>query len=239
MTGYPQSHKRLNLVDHDPGSRERELVRRIIRSYSSATVRLYSTVRFRVIPLRFLSELAQYIPDQGRVLDLGCGFGLFTLYFAALNPASQFVGVDVSRSRIALAIGSARKLGIRNTEFICSDVREVELGESAFDTVTTLDLMHHLPIQEGNTIIKKVQSTWLSPHGMFVMKDVTTWPRPMLYFTFLLDLLMNPGESFYYRSADVWIDLLTQVGFASVEKHYLWDLLPYPHILLIARKREA
>ena len=172
------------------------------------------------------------------MLDLGCGFGLFTLYFAALNPASQFVGVDVSRSRIALAIGSARKLGIRNTEFICSDVREVELGESTFDTITTLDLMHHLPIQEGNTIIKKVQSTWLSPHGMFVMKDVTTWPRPMLYFTFLLDLLMNPRDSFYYRSADAWIDCLTKFGFASVEKHYLWDLLPYPHILLVARKRE-
>ena len=73
---------------------------------------------------------------------------------------------------------------------------------------------------------------------MFVMKDVTTWPRPMLYFTFLLDLLMNPRDSFYYRSADAWIDLLAKLGFTSVEKHYLRDLLPYPHILLIARKRE-
>ena len=59
----------------------------------------------------------------------------------------------------------------------------------------------------------------------------------MLYFTFLLDLLMNPRDSFYYRCVDAWIDLLDQAGFASVEKHYLWDLLPYPHILLIARKR--
>ena len=237
LTGNPQRQKRLNIVELGPGSDEREVVRRIVGSYSSTIVRLYSTVRFRVIPLRFLNELAQYMPDRGRVLDLGCGFGLFTLHFAALKPASQFVGVDVSRSRIALAFGSARKLGIRNTEFICSDVREVELGDSAFDTITTLDLLHHLPIQDGNTIIKKVQSTWLSSHGMFVMKDVTTWPRPMLYFTFLLDLLMNPRDSFYYRCADAWIDLLDQAGFASVEKHYLWDLLPYPHILLIARKR--
>ena len=147
MTGNPQRQKRLNIVELGPGSDEREVVRRIVGSYSSTIVRLYSTVRFRVIPLRFLNELAQYMPDRGRVLDLGCGFGLFTLYFAALKPASQFVGVDVSRSRIALAIGSARNLGIRNTEFICSDVREVELGDSAFDTITTLDLLHHLPIQ--------------------------------------------------------------------------------------------
>ncbi|MFQ5923344.1 MAG: class I SAM-dependent methyltransferase [Anaerolineales bacterium] len=238
MIDNSERPKRLNLVDQDPGSAEREVVRRVVQSYSNTVVRLYSTIRFRVIPLRFLNELAQYIPDQGCVLDLGCGFGLFTLYFAALKPASQFVGVDVSRSRIAMAMGSASKLGIRNSEFVCSDIRQLEFEEPRFDTVMTLDLMHHLPVQEGNSIIQTVHSDWLSSRGTFVMKDVTTWPRPMLYFTFLLDLLMNPRDSFYYRSADAWIDYLAEVGFASVEKHYLWDLLPYPHILLIARNRE-
>ncbi len=236
MKGKPKRPRRLNILERDLNLDDQEISRLIIRSYSNATVRLYSTIRFRVIPLRFLDELAQYIPDNGRVLDLGCGFGLFTLYFAALKPASQFVGVDVSRSRIALAIGSARRLGIRNAKFICSDVREVDLGDSPFDTVTTLDLMHHLPVQDGDDIIQKIQSTWLSPHGMFVMKDVTTRPRPMLHFTFLLDLIMNPRDPVYYRSVDTWIDCLSGFGFVSVEKHYLWDLLPYPHILLIARK---
>ena len=130
-------------------------------------------------------------------------------------------------------------LELQNTKFVYSDVREFAWRDSRFDVVITLDLMHHLPVRDGNDLLRTVNSTWLAPHGRFVMKDVTTWPRPMLYFTFLLDALMNPRDSFYYRSADAWIDLLAQVGYVSVEKHYLWDLLPYPHILLIARKHES
>ena len=33
--------------------------------------------------LRFLEEIEQYLPDHGTILDLGCGFGLFSLYIAA------------------------------------------------------------------------------------------------------------------------------------------------------------
>ncbi|NIN01129.1 MAG: hypothetical protein GTO24_24465 [candidate division Zixibacteria bacterium] len=70
------------------------------------------------------------------------------------------------------------------------------------------------------------------------MKDVTTRPRPMLYFTFILDLLMNPSDAFYYRSVEKWVEMLRLTGFDLVEKHFLWDVLPYPHILLISRKME-
>jgi len=225
----------LNLVERERKSNEHDIVKQIISSYSNLIIRLYSTVRFRVIPLRFLNELSQYIPEEGQVLDLGCGFGLFTLYFAALRPKTQFLGVDFSRSRIAMAHRSSRTLGLKNATFICSDIRNFDATGTRFNAVITLDLMHHLPVEDGNKVIEAIQSDWLSSDGLFIMKDVTTWPRLMLYFTFALDFIMNPRDSFYYRSAGTWINELTRLGFAGVERHYLWDILPYPHILLVAR----
>src|SRR5262245_20925065 len=72
---------RLRLIEGDTEAwaDQRELVRRIAATYGGL-VRLYSLIRFRIIPLRFLEEMIQHLPTSGTILDLGCGFGLFSLY---------------------------------------------------------------------------------------------------------------------------------------------------------------
>jgi len=227
---------RLTLVESSSPWDEKATVRDIIHSYSDLIIRSYCMVRFRVIPTRFLDELSQYIPDHGRILDLGCGFGLFSLFFAITHPKAQFVGVDVSASRVQTARLSAKKLGVENVEFLCNDARNTGPNLGGFDTVITLDLMHHIPVMDGDSLIQTVHRDLLMPEGRFLLKDVTTHPRSMLYFTFLLDLFMNPKASFFYRDVGAWTDALYAAGFLGVERHYLWDILPYPHILLVAQK---
>jgi 2-polyprenyl-3-methyl-5-hydroxy-6-metoxy-1,4-benzoquinol methylase len=179
------------------------------------------------------------MPKSGYILDLGCGFGLFTLYYAAQNPNVRVIGIDISSTRIEMAKKSAQKLGIRNVEFLCLNATKLSDLSLKFDIVVALDVLHHLPVQDGNKIIEIIYQTKLSNGGSFILKDITTHPRYMLYFTFILDLLMNPKDSFYYRSTDAWITCFKNVGFCQVEKHYLWDILPYPHILLLARKPDS
>jgi hypothetical protein len=55
------------------------LARRIIDAYDDRIVRAYCRVRFSILRDRFLFEIGQYLPRTGRVLDVGCGFGLFAL----------------------------------------------------------------------------------------------------------------------------------------------------------------
>ena len=52
---------------------------------------------------RFLDEIGQYLPERGRVLDLGCGFGLFSLYYASVYPGLRVEGLDRNPRRIAMA----------------------------------------------------------------------------------------------------------------------------------------
>ena len=56
--------------------------KRIIRSYHNLIIKSYCYVRFLIMNMRILEEIEQYLPKTGRVLDVGCGFGLFSLYFA-------------------------------------------------------------------------------------------------------------------------------------------------------------
>src|SRR5437016_13877603 len=87
-------------------------VRNIIRAYDDPIVRAYCWARFGILRQRFLDEIGQYLPEEGPVLDIGCGFGLFSLYYAASGPRRFVRGLDRSPRRIALARRSASRLGL-------------------------------------------------------------------------------------------------------------------------------
>ena len=71
---------------------------RIIDAYDSAVIRAYATVRFRILRQRFIEEIGQYLPEDGDVLDIGCGFGLFAFAFAQDRPRLRIRGVAASRA---------------------------------------------------------------------------------------------------------------------------------------------
>ena len=71
-------------------------VKRIIRAYDDPIVRAYCWARFGILRQRFLDEIGQYLPEAGPVLDIGCGFGLFSLYYAATGPRRFVRGLDLS-----------------------------------------------------------------------------------------------------------------------------------------------
>lgn len=231
--------KRLVLIEEEKILRERVVLKEIIFSFDNLILKVFSLIRFIIIPLRFLRVMIQYLPQKrGRVLDFGCGFGLFTLYFARMRPEVEFVALDLSEKRIRLAKQAAERLNIRNVTFICQDGRDYLGKAEDFDSIITMDLLHHIEPEGGNQIIKGFYKM-LKPGGVLLTKDVTTRPRLMVYFTFILDFIMNPKDVFYYRSANAWIKELKNRGFFKVQIHYLWDILPYPHILLISEKKKG
>src|SRR5438045_9338795 len=88
-----------------------ETVRSIIRAYDDPIVRAYCWARFGILRQRFLDEIGQYLPAEGPVLDIGCGFGLFSLYYAATQPRRFVRGLAVHGRRAALARPAARRRG--------------------------------------------------------------------------------------------------------------------------------
>jgi len=206
----------------------------IIRAYDDPIVRTYCTIRFHILRQRFLDEIGQYLPDAGRVLDIGCGFGRFSLYYARLHPAIALTGVDLNAGRIATAQAAAARLDIANAQYRVQDAATLRLDEP-IDCVYMLDLIHHLPPDSVERLCAHLHAI-LTPGGRLIVKDVDTRPRYKMWFTWALDRLMDRHAPVHYWDRLRMLAMLRDIGF-TVHHHAMIDYLPYPHIVYIATKR--
>ncbi len=88
--------------------------------------------------LALTCERAQ-IADGQDILDLGCGWGSFTLYAAERFPNSRITAV--SNSRVQREWIEARAPG--NVEVITADVNELELPRR-FDRIVSVEMFEHM-----------------------------------------------------------------------------------------------
>jgi 2-polyprenyl-3-methyl-5-hydroxy-6-metoxy-1,4-benzoquinol methylase len=208
---------------------------RILATYDDLVVRGYVRARFQIINPSILGQMARHLPVEGRVIDLGCGFGLFSAWFSLAAPGRSVLALDVDARRVAMARRSAALLGLADrVTYQVGDARCFPDDHSA-DCIVTLDLLHHLPAADAPALLARCHRA-LAPGGRLVVKDVETRPRAKLWFTWLLDRMMQPRGELAYRSRVEMTRLLEQAGF-RVWSQPIRDWLPYPHILYVCDKR--
>lgn len=218
---------------HAPEVYGREAIGKIARALPLVE-RLYANVRFSILRPKLLSVMDLLLPDEGRILDIGCGFGLFAAYFGQTQPARRIVGVDPDARRIAMAQRVSSSLGLEN-EFIAGDARDVSLG-GGFAGAYVLDVMHHIPRADQLPMLERLRDV-LAPRGVLVVKDITTEPHLGLKFTELMDRAMvGWNEPLAYRHHREWGEMLTSLGF-HVRMVRVPDVLPYPHVVIAATKQ--
>jgi cyclopropane fatty-acyl-phospholipid synthase-like methyltransferase len=211
-----------------------DTVKRIIRAYDDPIVRAYCWVRFLILRQRFLDEIGQYLPEEGPVLDIGCGFGLFSLYYAASAPRRLLRGLDLNPRRVAMARRAAARLGIDNVTYETGDARDFK-GDGEVGAAYMLDIVHHVPPASVPPLLRALRRT-LAPGGHLLVKEVDTRPAPKRWFTWLLDRAMAPATPVHYWSATALGQALGEAGFV-VRRHLMVDVLPYPHVLYVCEAR--
>jgi 2-polyprenyl-3-methyl-5-hydroxy-6-metoxy-1,4-benzoquinol methylase len=216
------------LVPDLPGYRR--LLRRIIRAYDSVIVRAYCVVRFQIINLNMLHILSLCLRGKRRVLEVGCGFGLFGCYFAARDPRVEWHGLDLNAGRIDMARRAADRLGLPNAHFAVADAREALELEAEFDAVVMMDLLHHIPDESKRQLLDTVLAR-LAPGGVLIIKDVTRRPSWKLFFTWILDVAMTRGFEMWYWSPAQFRDAIDSRF--QMEAYPINDWLPYPHIVYV------
>ena len=215
---------------------KKRLIKEITKAYESAVVRRYAQIRFIILHRRFLDEIGQYLPPEGIVLDVGCGFGLFALYFAGVYPHLQIRGIDYNARRIEMARKVARRLGLNNVEFEVGDARDFRCAEKIRGAYM-LDLIHHIPTASARQLVAEIAGH-LASDGRLIVKDIEPSPYYKKVFTWLLDKLMDFRVPVHYWAVEEMQAMLGEAGF-RVFKHSLLDYLPYPHVIYIAEKRQA
>jgi 2-polyprenyl-3-methyl-5-hydroxy-6-metoxy-1,4-benzoquinol methylase len=211
-----------------------EAIRSVIGAYDDPVVKAYCWGRFWILRQRFLDEIGQYLPATGTVLDVGCGFGLFSLYFASVSPDLSLHGIDRNERRIAQARRAAARLGLANVRYERGDATQFR-GGTRFDAVYMLDIVHHIPQETVGPLIEQLAKT-LPPGGRLIVKDVERHPTWKRWFTHALDKIMDPRSPVRYWGAEELQPLIEQTGF-RVYRHLMVDVLPYPHVLYVAERR--
>jgi SAM-dependent methyltransferase len=79
-------------------------------------------------------------PPPGRLLDMGCGTGWTSFFFA--RRGYQVVGVDISSDMIAAGDRLREQAGLDNLQFVVSDYETLDF-RSEFDMVVFFDSLHH------------------------------------------------------------------------------------------------
>jgi cyclopropane fatty-acyl-phospholipid synthase-like methyltransferase len=210
-----------------------DTIRSIVRAYDNPIVRAYCWGRFTILRQRFLDEIGQYLPASGNVLEIGCGFGLFSLYYASTAPGRVVRGVDLNPRRIEMARRAAARLGLENVAYDELDARQFK-GDTPVSAAYMLDIVHHLPDDAVPSLLRELHRA-IAPGGLLLVKDVDTRPAPKRWFTWALDKLMSPLAPVRYWSGEELTGALRDAGF-TVRRHLMVDILPYPHILYVATR---
>lgn len=104
------------------------------------------TVEFEVAPglfsykhvdegTRLLLEYAR-VPEEGRILDVGCGYGVIGIVLAKLNPRLEVYMVDINKDAVELANRNIvrNNLDLRRVKVLHGDLYEPVKG-LAFDAI--------------------------------------------------------------------------------------------------------
>lgn len=101
------------------------------------------------------------IADGQRILDLGCGWGSFSLWAAERYPAARIVAVSNSRDQGAFIRAEAARRSLANLQVLTADVNDFA-PEGTFDRVVSIEMFEHL--KNYGVILQRIAG-WLSPGG--------------------------------------------------------------------------
>ncbi|MDQ8185049.1 cyclopropane-fatty-acyl-phospholipid synthase family protein [Pelagicoccus sp. SDUM812002] len=117
-----------------------------------------------IASLRQICERAQLENGQ-RILELGCGWGSFSLWAAENYPDSQIVSVSNSSGQRRYIVGEAKKRGLSNLRVITADMNAFET-EERFDRVVSVEMFEHM--RNYQQLFTRIH-LWLNPKAkMFI-----------------------------------------------------------------------
>jgi 2-polyprenyl-3-methyl-5-hydroxy-6-metoxy-1,4-benzoquinol methylase len=196
--------------------------------------RFHVAVRWRSCPFRAVEA---QVPASGRVLDVGCGHGLFPLYLAARSPDRQVVGVDVDAAKLVSARRAAEAASL-DVDF--AEAPGGELPAGPWDAVTIVDVLYLLGQDRALDLVTRAAAA-LAPGGVLAVKEIDVRPRWKYELARAQEVVstrvtrITEGEGVAFVPPEFIVGAMKAAGL-TVARHPLDRGSIHPHLLITGRR---
>ena len=210
--------------------------RRALALYRAAPwqERAHVHVRWWSAPFRRLEPL---LPPAGRVLEIGCGHGLFSAYAALAGPDRDVVGVDIDADKIAA--GAAAAAPVPNLDLRVALDGAVPAGPWA--AVVVVDVLYLLPADAQRRLLTDAAAQ-VAPGGRMLVKEMgaspawkVRWNRWQETLSVRVLRITEGSPDFAFVPPDVMAGWLQEAGLV-VSATRLDAGRVHPHHVLVAER---
>ncbi len=132
--------------------------------YKGPILEWYLRVKIRLE--KNYEQFHRLVPMQGRIMDIGCGYGFMSYMLHFLAKGRQITGIDYDEDKIETANHAYLKGDSLN--FVCADIASYDFGKQ--DAFIISDVLHYLLPEEQEALIKKC-ITNLTDNGVLIIRD--------------------------------------------------------------------
>lgn len=203
-----------------------EATRAVKKKYAGLGWPTYFTkIRFFTAPF---ARLEPYVPREGFVIDLGCGYGMFANLLALMSPGRKILGLEFDEFKVKYAYR-----GIPGTEFRREDVVSANIPQA--DCILLIHVLHHLnSYSEQETLINNCYKK-LKSGGKLIICEIDRYPGWKFFLTQIADHLLYPGDRIYYRFPRELLKFLHTLPF-TIEFQKSHQFTPFSHIIYVCTK---
>ncbi len=181
----------------------------------------YNKSRFQKYRIKNILKL--YTPGKSEVVvDMGVGWGTFTLESARLGKA--VIGIDYSMLSLTLCSRIIKQKQFTNATLACADVQNIPLLSDYCDLIICADLVEHLYPDQYLNFIKECHRI-LKPGGKMII-----WAPNRQYWLEVMrqhHWILEPYEGHVdYKSMEQLVESLQTTGFDILKAYNVESHLP-------------
>ena len=144
---------------------------------AGARTRLHTAIRWTTCPFE---AVAAHLPPTGRMLEVGCGHGLFSLLASTQAPGRVVVGTDVDGDKIRAATSVADHADDLNGRLRFAPSRPGEVPEGPWNAIAVIDVLYLIDAAGEQRLVRDLAAQ-LAPGGVLLVKEIAQ--RPAWKFT--------------------------------------------------------